>query len=222
MSYKNILVTGGAGFVGSNIAIKFKEHFPNIIVTAFDNLSRVGSELTLPRLLEHGVTFRHGDVRKREDLTGTFDCIIECSAEPSVMAGVTTSPQYLIQTNLVGAMNCFELAREQHADVVFLSTSRVYPVSPLNDLRFHETETRFELDQMKNGISTDFPLNGLRSLYGATKLAAELLIMEYAANYHLHAVIDRFGVIAGPWQMGKVDQGILARWVAHHVFKKPL
>lgn len=230
MKYKNILITGGAGFVGSNIAIKLKENFPRIAVTALDNLSRKGSELTLPRLREHGVTFVHGDVRKSEDLEfDDVDLIIECSAEPSVMAGVTSSPQYLIHTNLLGAINCFELARTNGVDVVFLSTSRVYPVGLLNDLSFHETETRFELDQKQKipgasgaGISEEFPLTGARTLYGATKLSAELLLTEYSKNYHINAIIDRFGVIAGPWQMGKVDQGFIALWIAHHVHGKPL
>ena len=63
-----------------------------------------------------------------------------------------------------------------------------------------------------------FPLTGARSLYGATKLAAELLIEEYRAMYGLRAVIDRCGVIAGPWQMGKVDQGFVVLWMARHLF----
>jgi CDP-paratose 2-epimerase len=230
MNYKNILVTGGAGFVGSNIATRLKEYFPRTTVTALDNLSRKGSELTLPRLQEHGVVFRHGDVRKREDLAlDDIDLIIECSAEPSVMAGVTSSPEYLIHTNLLGAINCFELARTSGADVVFLSTSRVYPVGLLNNLSYHETATRFELDQKQkipgasnNGISEEFPMSGARTLYGATKLSAELILNEYVENYHINAIVDRFGVIAGPWQMGKVDQGFIALWIAHHVFGKPL
>lgn len=230
MKYKNILVTGGAGFVGSNIAIKLKEHFPHISVISLDNLSRKGSELTLPRLFEHGIVFRHGDVRKRDDLSfDNIDLIIECSAEPSVMAGVTSSPNYLIHTNLLGAINCYELAREQGADVVFLSTSRVYPVKLLNDLTHQETNTRFELDARQSiigagsdGISEEFPLAGVRTLYGTTKLSAEMLLSEYLENYGIHGIIDRFGVIAGPWQMGKIDQGFMALWVAHHVYGQPL
>jgi CDP-paratose 2-epimerase len=72
------------------------------------------------------------------------------------------------------------------------------------------------------GISEDFPLAGARSLYGATKLASELLITEYADAYGLRTLINRCGVITGPWQMGKVDQGVFALWVAAHYFNKPL
>ncbi len=230
MNYKHILVTGGAGFVGSTVAINLKKHFPHISVTSFDNLSRLGSELTVPRLKENGVTFRHGDVRKKEDLEiAPVDLIIECSAEPSVLGGINSSPQYLVSTNLLGAVNCFELARKRGADVIFLSTSRVYPVNLLNSLHFKETESRFELTSQQKtpgvstrGISGEFPVTGVRTLYGATKLSSEFLLAEYCQNYGVHAVINRFGVIAGPWQMGRVDQGFVALWVAHHVYGKPL
>jgi CDP-paratose 2-epimerase len=55
------------------------------------------------------------------------------------------------------------------------------------------------------GIRESFPLDGVRSLYGATKLAAELMIAEYAALYGVRAVVNRCGVLSGPWQMGKVE-----------------
>lgn len=230
MNYKNILVTGGAGFVGSQICILLKKQYPSITVIALDNLMRRGSELNLSRLKQHGVTFVHGDVRSKEDLdVGKVDLLIECSAEPSVMAGVTSSPEYLLNTNLMGAINCFELARKKEADVIFLSTSRVYPVKQINQLKTIEEDTRFSLlDEQsivgasKEGISEDFSLQGIRSLYGATKLAAELVLEEYAENYGIKTVINRFGLITGPWQMGKVDQGVIVLWMARHIFNKPL
>jgi CDP-paratose 2-epimerase len=72
------------------------------------------------------------------------------------------------------------------------------------------------------GISEGFSLGGHRSLYGTTKLAAELLIEEYRVMYGLRAVINRCGVISGPWQMGKVDQGFVVLWLARHLFGGPL
>jgi CDP-paratose 2-epimerase len=68
------------------------------------------------------------------------------------------------------------------------------------------------------GIGESFPLAGSRSMYGATKLASELLIEEYRAMYGLRAVVNRCGVLAGPWQMGKVDQGFMVLWMARHVY----
>jgi CDP-paratose 2-epimerase len=107
---------------------------------------------------------------------------------------------------------------------VFLSTSRVYPVAALNALAFEETATRFELAEEQSlagaspaGIAEDFPLDGARTLYGTTKLSAELLIAEYRDAFRLSAVVNRCGVIAGPWQMGKVDQGVFTHWMLAHL-----
>jgi CDP-paratose 2-epimerase len=226
-----ILVTGGAGFVGGNVAIALAERNPNAEVVAFDNLSRRGSELNLARLKQAGVTFVHGDVRDKDDLLSVdrIDALVECSAEPSVMAGVDGSPDYVIRTNLMGAYHCLELARRDNAQVIFLSTSRVYPVRHLLGIKLDEAETRFEIasDQelpgvSPEGISEEFPLWGARTMYGATKLSAEHLIEDYVDGYGLRAVINRFGVIAGPWQMGKVDQGVFTYWMLAHYFKRPL
>ncbi|HVW47372.1 MAG TPA: NAD-dependent epimerase/dehydratase family protein [Solirubrobacterales bacterium] len=226
-----LLITGGAGFVGSNLAVSLAGRHPDWEVTALDNLYRRGSALNLPRLAEAGVEFVSGDVREPEDLgrLPRFDAIVECSAEPSVMSGVDGETGYLVHTNLTGAYNCLELARRDGAFFVFLSTSRVYPVAPQVGLRLEETETRFELAEEQDvrgvspaGISEDFPLEGARTLYGATKLAAELLVEEYRASLGVPAVIDRFGVIAGPWQMGKVDQGVFTHWMLAHYFRNPL
>nr|MBA2442813.1 NAD-dependent epimerase/dehydratase family protein [Rubrobacter sp.] len=226
MSPRNVLVTGGAGFVGSNLAIRHKEHHPDSRVTALDNLKRRGSELNLPRLRQAGVEFVHGDIRNREDLAGLeAGLILECSAEPSVLAGYSSSPEYLLDTNLSGTLNCLELARRRSADFVFLSTSRVYPIQALGGLRYTEQETRFVLENEQpypgasaHGIAEEFPLAGARSLYGATKLASEMFVEEYGAAFGLRTVVNRCGVITGPWQMGKVDQGVFALWVARHYF----
>ncbi|HYC82153.1 MAG TPA: NAD-dependent epimerase/dehydratase family protein [Solirubrobacterales bacterium] len=226
-----LLITGGAGFVGSNLAVSLAQRHPEWEVVALDNLYRRGSELNLPRLEAAGVAFMEGDVREPESLAkvGELTAMIECSAEPSVMSGVDGDTGYLVHTNLTGAYNCLELARRDGAFMVFLSTSRVYPVAPQVELKLEEAETRFELAAEQPvrgvspaGISEDFPLEGARTLYGATKLAAELLIAEYREALGVPAVIDRCGVIAGPWQMGKVDQGVFTHWMLAHHFRNPL
>jgi CDP-paratose 2-epimerase len=226
-----LLITGGAGFVGSNLAVSLASRHPEWEIVALDNLYRRGSDLNLPRLEEAGVEFARGDVREPGDLErfGALEAIVECSAEPSVMSGTDGDTSYLLHTNLTGAYNCLELARRAGAQLVFLSTSRVYPVAPQLSLALEEAETRFELAAEQPlpgasaaGIAEDFPLTGARTLYGATKLAAELLIEEYRAGFGVRAVVDRCGVIAGPWQMGKVDQGVFTHWMLSHRFRQPL
>ena len=226
-----MLVTGGAGFVGANLSIALAARHPDWDVVALDNLKRRGSELNLPRLREAGVAFAHADVRELPDLMALdrVDALVECSAEPSALAGFEGGTEYVVRSNLLGAYHCLELARRDGAQFVFLSTSRVYPVEPLNALAYTENATRFELSDEQEvpgassaGISERFPLDGARTLYGATKLSAELLIAEYEAAFGLSAVVNRCGVIAGPWQMGKVDQGVFTYWMLAHVFERPL
>ena len=234
-NYSNVLITGGAGFVGSNLAVAFKNKYPSLEVICLDNLKRRGSEISLKRLNTDGIAFIHGDIRNPEDLdlalNKKIDLLIECSAEPSVMAGYGENPAYLINTNLMGTINCLNMAVNHRSDVIFLSTSRVYPTNAINALDVVETDTRFDwiVEQKKpitgwsaDGIAEDFSLTGPKSLYGATKLCSELILQEYAAMYGLRSVINRCGVIAGPWQFGKVDQGVCTFWMLSHYFKKNL
>ena len=224
---KTALVTGGAGFVGARVALGLRERGLAQRVIALDNLRRRGSELNLPRLHAGGVEFLHGDVRVPDDVAeaGAIDLLVECSAEPSVLAGYGGAPAYVTQTNLGGTIHCLEHARQHGAAFVFLSTSRVYPIAKLQQLRLREAATRLELDDTQPfpgagpaGIAEDFPLEGARSLYGATKLASELLIQEYAAMYGVKTIVNRCGLLTGPWQMGKSDQGVIVLWAARHLY----
>lgn len=231
LKYKSILITGGAGFIGSNIATLLKNRFPSLKIVVLDNLSRKGTEYNVRRLKDFNVEFIHGDIRNPEDLNllTDFDLLIECSAEPSVLSGFGESPKYLINVNLQGAINCFELARIKSADIIFLSTSRVYPYDVINNLSIEESTNSFNWKPNQKivglsdyGINENFSLKGLRSMYGATKLSAEYILLEYLNMYGLKGVINRFGVVAGPWQFGKIDQGIASLWMLCHYFKKPL
>ncbi|MCX5711639.1 MAG: NAD-dependent epimerase/dehydratase family protein [Candidatus Omnitrophica bacterium] len=230
MKYKNILITGGAGFIGSNLALSFRRRYPGLGITALDNLKRRGSELNLALLKENNIGFVHGDIRCPEDLVTNknIDLVIECSAEPSVLAGYD-NPPYIINTNLNGTVNCLEFCRKHDADIVFLSTSRVYPYEAINDIKTKETGTRFEWvtgqnipGWSKNGLNENFTTFGAKTFYGATKLASELMLQEFMANYSIKGVVNRCGVIGGPGQFGKVDQGIFTYWMLAHYFKKDL
>lgn len=229
----NILITGGAGFAGSALARHFLRAPAAHSVVIFDNLHRRGSERNVAELVTLGASFVHGDVRNPADLDtldGNFDVLIEASAEPSVHAGVGGSPRYVLDTNLVGAMNCLEFARVRCGGLVFLSSSRVYSIAPLIQLPLVETPTRLDLLHLAPsiagagpaGIREEFACDTQRSYYGASKLAAEMLCQEYAAHAGLRVVINRCGVIAGPGQFGKTDQGVFTLWVARHHFGRGL
>jgi CDP-paratose 2-epimerase len=162
-----VLITGGAGFIGANVALGVAARHPGREVITLDNLRRRGAELNLPRLRGAGTSFVHGDIRILDDLleVGELDALVECSAEPSALAGFDGSPDYVVKANLLGAYNCLELARRCSAYVVFLSTSRVYPVGALSGLSLEEHETRLELSTVQpvqgaseHGIAEGFPL----------------------------------------------------------------
>jgi len=218
-----VLITGGAGFVGGALARSFLRDSHSVVL--FDNLRRRGSEWNLAGLTSEGAVFVHGDVRSFSDLDsldGSFDLLIEASADPSVHAGMNDSPRYVLDTNLVGALNCLEFARKRCGALVFLSTSRVYSIDQLRNLPLEEKPTRLDLRDDAAGITEHFSTDGPRSYYGASKLAAELLCQEYGAFGGLRVVINRCGVIAGPGQFGRTDQGVFTLWVARHHFGRPL
>lgn len=226
-----IVVTGGAGFVGSSLCLSLKKKYPDYAIVAFDNLKRRGSELNLADFKTAGIEFIHGDIRNAEDLTelGKFDVLVEASAEPSVMAGLDSDPTYVINNNLYGSVNCFNACLRNKAKLIFLSTSRVYPIETIEQSNFIEEPTRFSFADNQpcqgispEGISEELSLDGARSFYGTTKLASELFIREYATFYGLQAAVTRFGVIAGPRQMGKTDQGVVTLWMAKHYWNQSL
>ena len=227
-----VLITGIAGFVGSRLAEYFKSYSQAIEIIGIDNLSRRGSETNLTLLKSLGCTFIHGDIRVKEDVEvlPKVDWIIDCAADPSVLAGVTSSAAKLIGNNLIGTLTLLEKCAKDNSGFIILSTSRVYSIESLNKIPLKETQDRFEIDAGKTspigsslaGITEEFSTKSPVSLYGATKLSSEIMAEEYAMLYKFPLWINRCGVIAGAGQFGKIDQGIFSFWIYQWLLNKPL
>lgn len=227
-----ILITGIAGFVGSRLASFLKQHLANVEIIGIDNLSRRGSETNLPLLKELGCQFVHGDIRVKDDVQDLpdVDWIIDCAANPSVLAGINGGTSQLVQHNLAGTLHLLEKCRVSKAGFILLSTSRVYAIDDLNALPLKTGATRFELETSQalplgftpKGVTEKFSTSAPVSIYGATKLASEIMALEYALTFNFPVWINRCGVIAGPGQFGKIDQGIFSFWIYNWMLGKPL
>ena len=227
-----ILITGGAGFVGSNLAIYFHEKGHDVIV--LDNLVRRGSEYNLYEFKKKNIKFIHGDVRCKEDLVGfgKIDAICECSAQPSAIAGYD-NPYFDFSNNTIGLVNILELARENDSTVVFWSTNKVYSGEKVNYMPRIETETRYIWDKSFKenipgwtstyGFSEKFSIDGgQHSIYGMSKVMSDLAMQEYYDAFEVKTVTNRFSCLAGPRQFGKVAQGWAAWWAIAAEFNLPL
>ncbi len=228
-----LLITGICGFVGSRLAACLLERAPGLEVTGIDNLIRPGSEGNRSELRSKGIGFTHGDVRFRSDVESLPSCdwVIDAAANPSVLAGVDgrSSPRQLTEHNLAGTLNLLEYCRERKAGLILLSSSRVYSVKELAGLPMREQAHAFALDDSRlpqgvssAGITERFPTNPPVSLYGATKLASEIMAIEYGITFGFPVWIDRCGVLAGAGQFGTAEQGIFSYWLHAHAARMPL
>lgn len=217
-----ILVTGGCGFVGTNMCLALVQAYSSCQIIAYDNFHRSGSAVNAQVLEENRVAVVRGDVRDFRALSslGQLDLIIMCAAEPSVLSGLDEQPSEVIDINLMGTVRTLDLARKSDCPIIFMSSSRVYSHISLNNLPFAEQESRFvwKDHQFHSGINETFDTLGPKSIYGTTKFCAEQIIQEYVQHHRLKAIILRAGVLGGPYQMGKVDQGVIGLWCASHLY----
>ena len=229
-----ILITGICGFVGNSLAHALLDELSGLELTGLDNLSRAGSHLNKAPLQRRGVRLIHADVRAASDLEliAGVDWIIDAAANPAVLAGVDglTSSRQLIEHNLYGTVNLLELAKRCGAGVILLSTSRVYAIKPLAELPVIVREEAFQLDAAATlphgvsaaGIAETFSTAPPISLYGSSKLASEVLALEYGEAFGFPVWINRCGILAGAGQFGRPDQGIFTFWINSYLRDKPL
>lgn len=229
-----ILLTGACGFAGSTLARAIADAGLAWTLFGFDNLSRIGSELNRPQLGRLGVRLFHGDLRCQSDVDAlpVVDWIIDCAANPSVLAGADgqTSSRQLMEHNLLGTIHLLERCKTTNAGLILLSTSRVYAIEPLAKLPVEVVDRAFRLSDggalpvgvSAEGIAENFSTQPPLSLYGASKLASETLALEYGATFGFPVWLNRCGVLAGAGQFGRPDQGIFAYWINCHRRRAPL
>lgn len=220
------LVTGGAGFIGCNVADALLAAGKS--VTVFDNLSRRGTALNLEWLIErHGqknLRFIKGDIRDYSVVRDAVDAKTEAVYHLAGQVAVTTSvknPRNDFETNALGTLNVLEAVRAKAPDAVLIysSTNKVY--GGLEHRQLKETDTRYELVDCPHGISENEPLD-FHSPYGCSKGCSDQYVRDYSRIYGLRTVVMRQSCIYGVRQFGIEDQGWVAYFALAARFGRPI
>ena len=210
---KNILITGGAGFIGINSADYLLAKHRNVII--FDNLSRKGSSYNIKWLKQKWgdrVNFIKGDIttdkRKLASAVNNSDVIIHLAAQVAVTTSVV-NPRKDLMINLVGTFNILESIRSSKRKpmLIFSSTNKVY--GNIDNIAIKKTRKGYRYKNLSQGVSEDMQLD-FHSPYGCSKGAADQYVRDYSRIYGLNTVVFRQSCIYGPHQFGVEDQG----WVA--------
>ena len=213
-----ILITGGCGFVGTNVAIFLNKKYK---VDCLDNLSRKGSKYNLEILKKNRIRNFNIDIENFNQLKKLpkYDIVIDCCAEASVEVSKKDIDR-VVNTNLIGTYNILKKIKKDKSKIIFLSSSRIYPIKNFNEnIKSKNIKKKFIIKKLVNENDNK---NGPKSLYGFTKLASEMLIEEFSYAFNIKFLINRCGVISGPLQFGKQDQGFISLWIWRHLNKKKL
>ena len=208
----NIIITGGAGFIGVNSAARFAKS--GWKVTVLDNLTRVGAQKNLDWLSsEHSIDFQKVDIRDANGLNEIFgkirpDVVLHLAAQVAVTTSVV-NPREDFEINAQGSLNVLEAIRQHSPDSFFInaSTNKVY--GKMEDLGVHEHNGRYQYRDLDRGVSETRNLD-FHSPYGCSKGVADQYTIDYSRVYGIDSVSLRQSCIYGPRQFGVEDQG----WVA--------
>lgn len=213
-----VLITGGAGFIGTNVARSYLRD--NQLVHIVDNLTRPGVDRNVSDLLRDypgRVLFTEADVRDREKVKVAVTdakAVYHFAAQVAVTTSLN-DPRFDLENNLLGTINVLEAIRSNNPQIPLLLTSTNKVYGRLSGLTLRECETRYlpaDARTAEHGIREDQPLEFL-SPYGCSKGSADQYVLDYAHSYELRTVVFRMSCIYGPYQLGTEDQG----WVAHFV-----
>lgn len=202
-----LLITGGCGFLGTNIAISAINRGFSVIV--MDNFIRKGSDRNAKILEKLGVEVKHGDVRFKEDwnIKG-INAVIHLAGQPGI-PGSIENPVNDYHTNAVGTLNGLEFAKQDQIPFIYASTNKVYS-DAINEVPLKETEKRYDYSD-RAGITEDFPMDSSgthpHSPYGVSKASGDLLTQEYFHAFEVPTVVMRMSCIYGLYQNGVSEQG---------------
>ena len=214
-----VLITGGAGFIGTNVACRHLEKSDEVVL--FDNLSRDGSETNLRWIQELGgerISFLNGDIRKADAVLGALtpdtDIVYHMAGQVAVTTSVL-SPRTDFEANALGTLNVLEAVRDRAPDtlVIYASTNKVY--GKMADVELVKTPARYECKTYPQGIPETRSLE-FCSPYGCSKGCGDQYVLDYAGIYGLKTIVFRQSCIYGTRQFGSEDQGWLASlcWAA--------
>lgn len=219
---KKLLITGGAGFIGSNLTAHFLRK--NYRVTVFDNLSREGSADNLKYLKSLGsFDFIKGDVTRENEIAKACqdqDIIFHLAAQVAVTTSVS-DPRNDFEINALGTFNVLEGARSSGKKpvIIFSSTNKVY--GGMEKARIIEKNGGYTYKDKPYGISEAENLD-FHSPYGCSKGAADQYVRDYSRIYNLPTVVFRQSCIYGPRQFGIEDQGWVAWFIIATALNKPI
>jgi CDP-paratose 2-epimerase len=226
--FMKILITGGAGFIGSNIAARLIAMGQEVII--LDNLSRKGAGANLNWLNEQAepgqLHFKRADIRQSEEVKSVFreyksiDVVIHQAAQVAVTSSVV-NPREDFEINALGTLNLLEIVRMQPIPPFFLfaSTNKVY--GAMKHVSIVENDVRYQYRDLTLGVSETESLD-FHSPYGCSKGAADQYVRDYSRIYGLRTVVFRQSCIYGPRQFGIEDQGWVAWFIIGTVLGKPL
>ncbi|MBR3040952.1 MAG: GDP-mannose 4,6-dehydratase [Lachnospiraceae bacterium] len=212
-----ILINGGCGFLGSNLASYGIENGHQ--VTVFDNLSRVGSFSNLEWLKTLGdFEFIHGDTRNKNEVenvikNGQFDAIFHLAGQVTMTKSIE-NPYRDFEINTMGTVNVLDSIRKYspHTAIFYSSTNKVY--GDLEQYTYRETDSRYVCEEFPNGFDESVNLD-FRSPYGCSKGAADQYMLDYARIFGIKATVFRHSSMYGSRQFATYDQG----WVGWFVQK---
>lgn len=216
-----ILINGGCGFLGSNLAAYgIKNGYE---ITVFDNLSRLGSSQNLEWLRTLGdFTFVHGDTRNKNDVetiikNGEFDAIFQLAGQVAMTTSIE-NPYKDFEINTLGAVNVLDSVRKYspNTSVFFSSTNKVY--GDLEYYTYEETDTRYVCKEFPNGFDESVPLD-FRSPYGCSKGAADQYMLDYYRIFGVKTTVFRHSSMYGSRQFATYDQGWIGWFVAKAIEK---